>query len=102
MFLVMGLTFVLILGVFVTLLEQMLALWSMRWTWLEHLVAIIRRSLVVLFPLAFVVITTMTTVIASPPLVIMTMECFSLPTVATVTPVTLFRDTTDLLIISYF
>jgi hypothetical protein len=98
-FLVVGLTFDLILGVSVALLESVLALWSMCRAWLEHLVPAIRWSLVVLFPLALVVVATMTTVIASPPLVVGTMECVALLSVATVTSVTLFRDTLDLLFI---
>ncbi len=78
----------------------MLALWSMRRAWLEHLVATIRRSLILLFLFALVVVVTLTAVIMILPLLVVTMILVALHTVATVTPLTLFRDMADLLIAS--
>jgi hypothetical protein len=100
-FVVMGLRFFLILGISVALLKHVLALWFMCRAWLEHLLTVIRQSLVVIFPLMLVIVPTMTTVIASPPLVVVIMERVASPTVVTVTPMTLFCDTRDLLAILF-
>jgi hypothetical protein len=99
MFFVKGLTLVLVLGIFVALLGGMLVLWSVRRKWLECLVVAFRRSLVLLFLFALVIVTTMTTVSAILPLVVMMMILVVLPAVATITSLTLFHDTADLLIV---
>jgi hypothetical protein len=96
MIFVVGLTLVLVLGVLVALLGGVLALWPVRRTWLERLVAAIRRSLVLWFLLAFIIVATMTTVIAILPLVVVAMVPIALPVVATITPLTLFCCTADL------
>ncbi len=90
---------VLVLGVLVALLGGMLTLWSMHRAWLEPLVAVIRRSLVLLFLFALTVVAMMTAVIAILPLVVMMIILVALPAVATVTSLTLFRDTADLLVV---
>jgi hypothetical protein len=99
MFFVVGLMLVLVLGVVVALLGGVLALWSVHRAWIQHLVTAIRRSLFLLFPFALVVVATMTAVIAILPLVVVTMILVALPAVLTVTTLTLFRDTADLLIV---
>jgi hypothetical protein len=99
-FFVVGLMLVLIFGVLVALFEGMIALWAVRRAWLERLVTMIRRSLVLLFLLALVVVVTMIAVVGVLPLVVMTMICFALPGVATITPVMLFHDMADHLISS--
>ncbi len=96
---VVGLMLVLVLGVLVALLGGMLALWSMRRAWLECLVTMIRRSLVLLFLFALVVVATMTAVIAILPLVVVAMILVALPAMGTVTSLMLFRDMADLLIV---
>jgi hypothetical protein len=90
---------VLVLGVLVALLRVMLAHWSVHRAWLECLVTMIRRSLVLLFLLVLVIVVTMTIVIAILPLVAMTMIHVALHAVAAVTPLTLFCDTADLLVV---
>jgi hypothetical protein len=98
-FFVVGLTLVLVLGVLIALLGGMFALWSMHRAWLERLVAAIRRSLVLLFLFALVVVATMTAVIAILPLVAVMMILAALPAVATVISLTMFRETADLLVV---
>ncbi len=78
-FFVVSLTLVLILGVLVAIFVGMIALWSVRRAWLNFLVAMIRRSLVLLFLLTLVVVVTMTTVIAILPLVVVMMIRVALP-----------------------
>jgi hypothetical protein len=95
----MGLTLVLVLGVLVALLRGVLALWSARRAWLERLVAVIRRGFVLLFLLALIVVATRTTVIAILPLVVMAIVLIASPAVGTVTSVTLFHVTADLLVV---
>jgi hypothetical protein len=95
----MGLMLVLVLGVLVALLGGVLALWSVRRAWLENFVATIRRGLVLLFLLAFIIVATMTAVITILPLVVMAIILIALPAVATITSVTLFLDTADLLVV---
>ncbi len=98
-FFVVGLMLVLILGVILELFAGMIALWSIRRAWLECLAAAIRRTLVLLFLLALVIVVMMTAVIAILPLVVVTMICVALPAVATITPLMLFSDMVDLLIV---
>jgi hypothetical protein len=98
-FFVMGLMLVLVLGVLVALLGGILALWSVRRAWLESFVAVIRKSLVLLFLFALVVVAMMTAVIAILPLVVVAMILVAWPAVATITSVTSFCDTADLLIV---
>jgi hypothetical protein len=69
-FFVLTLTFV-ILEVLVALLGGVLALWPMHRAWLECLVAAIRRSPVLLFLFAFVVVVMRTAVNAILPFVVM-------------------------------
>ncbi len=95
---VVGLTLVLVLGVLVALLGGVLALWSVRRTWFECLVAKIRRSLVLLFLLALIVVATTTAVITILPLVVVAMVPIALPVVATVTPLMSFRCSADLFV----
>ncbi len=95
-FFVLNLTFI-VLGVLVALLGGVLALWSMHQAWLEHLVAAIRRSLILLFPFTFVVVITTTAIVAILPLVVMAIVLVAAPAVAIITSVTLFRHTADLL-----
>jgi hypothetical protein len=97
---VVGLTLVLVHGVLVALLGGMLPLWSVRRAWIECLVATIRRSLVILFLFVLVVVAMMTAVIAILPLVVVVVILVALPAAATVTPLTLFCDTADLLVVS--
>jgi hypothetical protein len=98
-FFVVGLTLVLILGVLVALLGGMLTLWSMRRAWLECLVTTISRSLVLLFLFTLVVVATMTAVILILPFVVVTMILVALPDVATVTPLKLFCDMANFLVV---
>ncbi len=92
---------VLVLGVLVALFGGILALWflSVHRTWLECLVTAIRRSLVLLFLFGLAIVVMMTAVIAILPLVVVTMIRVALPAVAIVTPLTLFCDTADLLVV---
>jgi hypothetical protein len=92
----MGLTLVLVLGILVALLGGVLV----RRAWLECLVAAIRRSHVLLFLFAFVIVATMTAVIAILPLVVVVVTLDASAIVVTITPLTLFRDTADLLVVS--
>ncbi len=98
-FFVVGLTLVLVLGVLVALLIGVLALRSVRRAWLEHLVAAIRRGPVLLFLLALIVFATTTTVIAILPLVVVAIVLIALPAVVTLTSMTLFRYTANLLVV---
>jgi hypothetical protein len=95
---VVGLSLVLVLEVFAALLGGVLALWSVRKTWLECLVAVIRRSLVLLFLLMLILVAMKTAVITILPLVVVAMIPIALPVVATVTPLTLFCRTVDLFV----
>ena len=88
-----------ILGVLVALLGGVLALWPMHQAWLERLVAAIRRSLILLFPFAFVVVITTTTVVVILPLVVVAIVLVGLPDVVGVTSVRSFHHTADLLIV---
>jgi hypothetical protein len=97
-FFVLNLMFI-ALGVFVALLGGVLALRPMHQAWLERLVATIRKSLILLFPFAFVIVVTTTAVIAILPLVVMAIVLIASPAVAIVTSVMLFRHTADLLIV---
>jgi hypothetical protein len=99
-FFVVGLMLVSIFGVLIALFEGMIALWSMHRAWLERLVTTIRRSLFLLFLLALVVVVTMIIVVAILPLVVVMILRLAFSAVATVTPVTLFCDMADLLIVS--
>jgi hypothetical protein len=98
MLFVVGLMLVLVLGVIVALFGGVLALWSVCRTWLERLVATIRRSLVLLFLLTLIVVATTTAVIAILPLVVVAMVPIALPVVASVTPLTSFRCTVALFV----
>jgi hypothetical protein len=95
-FFVLNLTFI-VLGVLVALIGGVLALWPVHQAWLERLVAATRRSLILPFPLAFVVIITTTAVIAILPLVVVAIVLVASPAVAILTSVTLFCHTADLL-----
>ncbi len=97
-FFVLKLTLV-ILGVLVALLRGVLALWPVHQAWLERLVTAIRRSLVLPFLVAFVVVVTTTAVIAILPLVVVAVVLTALPAMATVTSVTSFCHKADLLIV---
>jgi hypothetical protein len=92
------LTFI-VFGILVALLGGVLALWPVHQAWLERLVTAIRRSLVLPLLFAFVVVVTTTTVIAILPLVVVAVVLIASPAVATVTSVTLFCHTADLLIV---
>ncbi len=85
-----------VLGVLVALLGGVLALQPVHQAWLEPLVAAIRRSLILLFPVTFVVVITTTAVIVILPLVVMEIVLVALPAVAIVISVTLFCHTADL------
>jgi len=100
-FFVISLMLVLVfgLGVLVAFRGGVLALWSVCRVWLEILVAAIRRSLVHLFLFALVVVATMTAVILILPFVVVTMILVALPDVATVTPLTLFCDMANFLVV---
>ncbi len=95
----MGLTLVLILGVLVALFVGVITLWSVRRAWLECLVAAVRRSLVLPFLLARVVVVIMTAMIVILPFVVVTMIHVALSAVATITPLTSFCDMADLLVV---
>ncbi len=97
-FFVLKLTLV-ILGVLVALLRGVLALQPVHRAWLECLVAVIRRSLVLPFLVAFVVVVTTTAVIMILPLVVVAVVLTALPAVATVTSVMLFCHKVDLLVV---
>ncbi len=88
-----------VLGVLVALLGGVLALWLMHRAWLERLVAVIRRGPVLPFLLAFVIVVTATAVVAILPLVVVAIVLVASSAVVTITSVTLFRHTADLLIV---
>jgi hypothetical protein len=67
--------------------------------WLERLVAAIRRSLVLPFLVAFVIVVTIIAVIAILPLVVVVVVLTASPAVGTVTFVTSFCHKSDLLVI---
>jgi hypothetical protein len=75
------------------------ALWSVHRAWLECLVVVIRRNLVLLFLFPLVVVAMTTAVIAILPLEVMAIILIASPAVATITPVELFRDALDLLVV---
>jgi hypothetical protein len=95
---VVALMLVLVLGVLVALLGDVLALWSVHRTWLECLVAAIKRSLVLLLLLALIVVAMTTAVIVILPFVVMVMIPIASPVVATLTPLALFCHTADLFV----
>jgi hypothetical protein len=97
MFFVLNLTFV-VLGGFVALLGGVLAFRPVHQVWLERLVAAIRRGVVLLFLFAFVIVTTMTAVLAILPLIVVAIVLVALPAVAIITSVRLFHHMADLLI----
>ena len=94
----MNLTFI-ALRVLVALLGGVLALWPVHQAWLECLVTAIRRSLILPFLFAFVIVVTTIAVIAILPLVVVAIVLVVLPAVAIVFSVTLFCHMADLLII---
>jgi hypothetical protein len=73
----------------------------MHRAWLECLVAVIRRNLFIPFLFMLVVVVTMTAAIVIFPFVVVTMICVALPVVETITPMMLFRDTANLLIVLF-
>jgi hypothetical protein len=87
-----------VLGVLVALLGGVLALRPVHQAWLKCLVAAIRRSLILLFPFAFVVVITTNAAIAILPLVVVAIVLVVLPAVVIITSVTSFHHTADLLI----
>jgi hypothetical protein len=86
-------------GILVALLIGVLALRPMHQAWLEHLVATIRRSLILPFPFAFVIVVTMTAVLAIQPLVVVVIVLVASPAVAIITSVMSFCHTAGLLIV---
>jgi hypothetical protein len=97
-FFFLNFTFI-ILGILVALLGGVLALLPVHRAWLEGLVAMIRRSLILPFPILFVVVVTTTTVIAIPPLDVVAMVLVASSAVAIITSVTSVHHTADLLIV---
>ena len=96
---VIGFMLVLIIEALVSLLESMLALLSMCRAWLECLVAAIRRNFVILFLLMLVIVMAIIAVVATCPLVVLTIIHPALPAVVTVTPVMLFHNMADFLLV---
>jgi hypothetical protein len=96
---VMDLMLVLIFRILVALFEGVIGLWSMGRARLECLVAAIRRSLVLLFLLMLVIVMAIIAVVATCPLVVLTIIHPALPAVVTVTPVMLFHNMADFLLV---
>jgi hypothetical protein len=69
MFFVWNLMFI-VLGVLVAFLRGVLALWQVHQAWIECLVIAIRRSLILPFPVAFVIVITTTAIVLILPLVV--------------------------------
>jgi hypothetical protein len=93
-FFVVKLTLVLIFWVLVALLKGVITLWSLRGAGLECLVTAIRRNLVLLFLLAFVVVGAMATmaVVATLPLVILMIISLVASVTMAIACATLFCD----------
>jgi hypothetical protein len=95
----MNLTLVLIFGILVALFKGVITLWSIRRVGLKCLVTAIRRSLVLLFLLALVIVVAAIASVTTLPIVVLTIIRLALPTVVAITPVMLFRNTADLLLV---
>jgi hypothetical protein len=99
-FFVINLMLVLILRVLVALFEGVCTLWSVRGVGLECLVIAIRRNLVLLFLLMFVLLGVAIAVVATLPLVVLTMIRLVMSATVAVAQVTLFCNTMDVLLVT--